>query len=427
MDEDRIKAARRELNSIWAEWGLEPESAVSDMQFKALPALVEWLAKGRHDPRRVIRAVQILLADPEKPGVCRRAAVKGLVEVLVDHWPNVGTGGGDLTLIQALLLATWPEGREGDFGLVPLLDSAWEVVQGREGQQDLIQSWRERVCAEDAAVHPRPEPWGSETPEVLSSVPNLSFDKEIRGILSSLKARADQNPAQNIQGLLNAKNLSDVLNAFFDNFNALDGYHEDFVSSLDELMDSSLQKMLDVYRSVAAQIDLLWWGQARYCHALRKPYRRIGDPGQILWWACREVAERARRLALEPSAAFLVETLDSLGQQVDERRPLGQWMVDLYQALVHAGEMAPEPCRRLSELVSHDALGLPVSWLRWHALKNVNPKMMLSEMTDAVALPLSAEIDRGQWAGWVLREILLDLRLEEMEGLEDEDREEDEE
>jgi hypothetical protein len=159
--------------------------------------------------------------------------------------------------------------------------------------------------------------------------------------------------------------------------------------------------------SMKGELDLLWWGQARYCESLRKPFRRIQPPEDVLWWAAREAADRAQGVDVEPAAAYLVETLHALGQDASERRSLLQWMEGLHASLNRAPQLVPALSEPLERYAREDALGLPVTWVRLQAAR----KESLEGAAEKVALDLKAEIDRGQWASWILRECLLDLHL----------------
>jgi hypothetical protein len=164
---------------------------------------------------------------------------------------------------------------------------------------------------------------------------------------------------------------------------------------------------------LARQQDILWWGQARYSHALRMPYRRIKDPDLRLWWMAWELAGFAKLdeqgTEIEPSASFLVEILRQSGEDVDEQRPLHEWIQRLMDA-VRSPKMVPAVSPPLAKLAAKDATGLPVTWARLQAAKPGSPANT-ADATEAVALDLSLTIDRGQWAAWLFREALLDIAI----------------
>lgn len=152
----------------------------------------------------------------------------------------------------------------------------------------------------------------------------------------------------------------------------------------------------------ARQTDLLWWGQARYCHLLRTPYRRLSDPDQILLAAAAEVTARAAALPSEPTAAFLVTTLAELGLDSQETHPLRTWLTRLQRALRDHPLLRPRLAPALAQEISRDALGLPALWAC------VAPERPSADAAATeVALPLDAPLDRGQWASWLLRELLV--------------------
>ena len=118
--------------------------------------------------------------------------------------------------------------------------------------------------------------------------------------------------------------------------------------------------------------------------------------------ADRRLTQRARNLQL------LRAVLHQLGHDLAEKRPLGAWMRELHPLLLTEAKVVPA-AKELAELVGEDALGLPVTWLRLH----VNETLDDTTMAEAMGLPLDTEVDRGQWAAWIFRELSLDLALAE--------------
>jgi hypothetical protein len=162
-------------------------------------------------------------------------------------------------------------------------------------------------------------------------------------------------------------------------------------------------------------LDLLWWGQSRYSQAARRPYRRIKDATERLWWMAWEASELALGLPADPAASFLVETLYQLeGTAVEKQeRPLKDWLGELISML----RSLPQTdtlimSETLEELATEDALGLPVTWARLEAM---NPKGKDSDFgeraREALALDVDAQLSRGDWAAWLFREALLDRYL----------------
>jgi hypothetical protein len=154
------------------------------------------------------------------------------------------------------------------------------------------------------------------------------------------------------------------------------------------------------------ELELLWWGQARYCHALAQPYRRLRTtPAAATWWAAWEVAERAVDLEYAPSAAYLVNTLEDIGIDVAEERPASAWIAELVEQLRPLRTTHPsvvQPTEPLHGLAKADALGLPVTWARLGGL---------GDATEQVALDMDQIVDRGEFASWILGELLLDRRM----------------
>ena len=156
----------------------------------------------------------------------------------------------------------------------------------------------------------------------------------------------------------------------------------------------------------SAEQKLLWWSQSRYCAPLRRPYRTLrADPIATVWWAAVEVAELGKPLEFAPLSAFLVNTLETLGLDVNEKKSASAWLASLAEVL----KAVPSELRThvtpkdpLKSLAEKDALGLPVTWLRLEKE---------GELSSAVALDLELEIDLGDLAEWLLGELLLDHRM----------------
>lgn len=155
------------------------------------------------------------------------------------------------------------------------------------------------------------------------------------------------------------------------------------------------------------ELELLWWGEARYCHTYREPFRRmLKDPTErtrALYAAIAEASTRAWRLDPEPSAAYLVAVLADFGFDIDSARPLSDWMREL---ATHPPK-DDAPTGALAALASDDPVGLPVTWARQH------PGFTLDDdrLSNALAMPVNEEIDLGTWATWILRERVLEARL----------------
>ncbi len=403
-DEEKLERATKNLREIWVSWGLEPGETGSAAQVNALPKVIAWLEDGTQSPERVVRAVQQLLCDPEKPGVHKRPCWTALTDTLATKWPSVGTRSLDVHFMQALLLAAWPVASP-EFPAVELLGPAWSLVRGRESQRKRLTEWLDAQTA--------PAPRGEEGARMeleyhKSSVPAVDTGlAAITNYLSALdSAMTAGHGPQNWRPQLMA-----ILNTLRDTTLSLKKIGDENKVVLEQntalIRDAIVATAQE--RAVAARNDLLWWGQARYSHALRKPYRRFDNAEDVTFWAPLEAAKLAHAAGadIEPSACYVVEVLRALDRDVNETRPLRDWMRSLLDTLRATGDKTAPPSTTLTTLASEDALGMPVTWVRLRAAE----KKDLEGAAEAIALPLDETLDRGQWAAWIFRESLLDLRL----------------
>lgn len=390
------------LSEIWATWGLSPDVALGEVQLRALRAVSDWLEQGKTDPEIAIRAVQILLADPERPGWNRRASWVALRKVLKEAWANAGTGPDHLFYAQALLLAAWPSGsQEGWLSLAQLMDSAWEVMKGRGRQSTELNTWRQGARRDWGPGTEREKPAAADGGlEQLADIRfSDSFDKWWAHLSENVGTQWYYNNF--------AKQLVGILGDHRSAFDQIASALKVLMSTVQRQRDDLGARVTESIEHSRCEVDLLWWGQARYCRARQKPYRRMSDPEDVLWCTAYEAAQLARSLDVEPAAAYLVETLHALDQNIFEKKSLLRWMEGLHAVLSTAANAVPTLSQGLQQIAKDDALGLPVTWARLRAAAN-EP---LAGAADAVALDLDAEIDRGQWASWLFREILLDLRI----------------
>ncbi|MBK7759368.1 MAG: hypothetical protein IPI35_23835 [Deltaproteobacteria bacterium] len=126
---------------------------------------------------------------------------------------------------------------------------------------------------------------------------------------------------------------------------------------------------------------------------------------KTVWWAAVEVAELGKPLEFAPLSAFLVNTLETLGLRVEDQRPASVWLsslAEVLRAVPHELREHVTPKEPLRSLAEKDALGLPVTWLRLGSA---------GELSSAVALNLERPIDLGDFAEWLLGELLLDHRM----------------
>jgi hypothetical protein len=413
-DAEKTPAAR--LNQIRREWGLDTvDEATAQAQNKALEPLQEWLKTGVDSPEVVVRSVQVLLANPETPGVEKRRSVSEVVEQVSTIWARAGVGSQGLLGLQAMLMAAWPyDETNGGFELVPMLDSAWSTRRGGERYQPLINEWRKAVCqpsetppqdlkATAAANVPVPALPALETLKAETQMLHL---RQHVGVQWTYNAFANQ-----LVGVLDAhnadlKNLSNYLTTLP---NTLGGITKS-INAVASQLKNQVNDALERHRSEA---QLLWWGQARYSRRLHNPYRRITNPDERLWWMAWEASELAVGLEVEPAASFLVESMLQLGDDVDHKLPLKQWLQSLMSVL-RRSEWRHGLANQLEELAKADCLGLPVTWARLQTENAEEPGALIENVArEALGMDLDAEIDRGEWASWVFREALLDWHLEE--------------
>lgn len=178
----------------------------------------------------------------------------------------------------------------------------------------------------------------------------------------------------------------------------------------------------------AQLLELIWWGQSGYCHRLEKPYRKLKDPSEILFYAAFEVSERAispsksnaektpsrkptptQILAIAPTAAYLARVLKDLGQNLDSQETLYGWLSRLHGILPERSGLKLGAA--LEAPLAEDPLGLPVNWVRW--LKwHGQPFPSLENAQERIGFALDGKIDMADFAELVLRETMLDRFLE---------------
>lgn len=416
------------LNVIRREWGLSAggDETTAQAQLRALEPLAKWLREGADSPKVVIRAVQLLLADPELSGVDQRPAIETVIHQVTDLWANAGVEAQGMLGLQAMLLAAWPyDLSSGGFALAPLFDSAWEVVRGRTRQQAQLNAWRQLL------LH---------SPGTENGLQDVEFDVPAAAVESKELPLLDPDP--NMQHLHKYKsqsgwgfgNFSEQLIGVLENHRAalaiLDARTNSTIAVISETITQLVNQIEPVLTTSLSQSraiqDFLWWGQSRYSQAARRPYRRIENTTERLWWMAWEASEFALDLPSDPAASFLVETLYQLeGKVDDQKRPLKDWLSELIPVLrrLHqTGQQAKTLAmsETLKELATEDALGMPVTWAR---LEAVNPKGQDSDIGERarkeLAIDVDAPLSRADWAAWLFREALLDRRLQDDEHEED--------
>lgn len=396
MQPDNDTATQR-LNDIWREWMLDHGQDVKKAQKSALEGLTELLTDG---DAGLVRGVQALLADPETPGVGKRPLFQPLWEALDDAWDGAGSGRDDVLQLQAMLLAAWPHGHDPAGKIVELTASPWEVMTGRERQTMAVQRWRQKVAELQGRDEEREQLRAQVFPTKQSSASVAAFSA-LANVVNANLPQIQQHASQ-----ANYAHVGNAIAQIFTHLGPVCGEHiPTFFQQLDSALQASLTEELYQARN---ERKLLWWGQARYCHTLRTPFRRVLDPQEQLWWAAWEAADRAAGVPVEPAAAYLQEMLHALGVRLEETQSLREW-IEQQHAFLHSAADAISPAGdALSRLVQEDALGFPVTWVRLHAGESM-PN--LNAVREAIALPLDAPVTHGQWAAWVFREILLDRFL----------------
>jgi hypothetical protein len=412
-DSDKTPAMR--LNAIRREWGLSAvDEATAQAQSKALEPLAKWLREGGDSPEVIIRSMQLLLADPELSGVDKRPAVETVIHQVSNLWANAGVESQGMFGLQAMLLAAWPyDLTSGGFALAPLFDSAWEVMHGRTRQRAQINAWRQLRPLQtengDSTSHVQLNP-----PDVAIGSPKLQFaesDPDLRFLV--------KHKDSNIYFSQFSDQLISLLSSYRQGLITVDAWADSIRTGVSTALADLANQTGNALNNLAGQspstLDLLWWGQSRYSQAARRPYRRIKDATERLWWMAWEASELALGLPADPAASFLVETLYQLeGTAVEKQeRPLKDWLGELISML----RSLPQTdtlimSETLEELATEDALGLPVTWARLEAM---NPKGKDSDFgeraREALALDVDAQLSRGDWAAWLFREALLDRYL----------------
>jgi hypothetical protein len=418
MATDAAQLAQR-FRDIRQEWDLRPGEVEAQAQNKALAPIHAWLRTGMNSPEVVIRAVQVLMADPERPAIHKRTAVKQVFNQIAQAWESAGLKEQDVLILKGMLLATWPlELSEGGFALAPLLDSVWMALGSRLGKEKQLGQWRRNLAttaveAPSPSSHSKSFDYKRLTPLGMVEVPNLDDRfNELEVTNNSRSAKLFRSQQQVLMSFANQLNATtQILNYFDNSFASLTAQTNNTTHSLNQLSEELSQP---------DQLNLLWWGQARYSNITRKPYRRISDATERLWWMAWESSELAIDLEVEPAACFLLETLYQLDKRVeDTKRPLKDWLAEFIAALrrihesgQHVKAMAMND--RLENLAEEDALGLPITWAR---LEAANPRPSEGSLEERIRTEVAIDpetlIDLGDWAAWIFRESLLDRRLGE--------------
>jgi hypothetical protein len=421
---DTAKLLAERFRNIRQDWDLRADVSTFQAQNKALAPLHAWLRRGEDDPEVVIRAVQVLMADPERPGIHKRLAVNHVFKQVSDAWENAGLDEQDVHILRGMILATWPyELTSGGLGLVPLLDSTWMAISSRLSRDKQFAEWRKHI------VSPGDQRHSSLTAHHkvsgTSSLGTPFADIEVSDYseklteLEGLRSNYMGNLPAHIAKLISEQR--DDIEALTDRLNEVSNALAQINSHFVTLSEQTNKTKVHV-PALSSQLDLLWWGQSRYSRATQLPYRRISDTTQRMWWMAWECSELATNLEVEPAASFLIETLYQLDAKADDpKRPLKSWVTEFIAALrlineneLHANAMGMSS--RLEKLAKEDPLGLPVTWARIKAAERKPSEESIEEqLREQLGVDPETQLDRGDWLSWMFRESLLDRHLQDGE------------
>jgi len=458
---------------IYRRWGITVSDSQAVKPSPALEELGQLLATD--DLATALRACQILVADPESPATRDRACFGELCDQFSpDAWNNAGAGDRAPWVLQGLLIAAWPDDGVAT-EVAALLADAWVGRGSIERQKEDLDQWRERVISTSLRNLREPKTAERPLQVMQDNVQNAfrqlspqatqgaSFNVFAPHLEVLLRAICDDMQGfgggayltVNVENHIShfgtragtekwtfnhyATQLIGVLDPVLKTYHDL-GYpflapemlhltqNKDNPWSINKvgvqllkILDSVICAIRDQERfarlttppeplSLRAEVDLLWWGQAGYCHRLRKPFRKVEEPARRLFSAV-EAADRSAQLSSEASAAYLVQTLPSLGLDISRQQTLGDWMETLLQTLSDTDHRGALPMdARFAQLVKEDPLGLPVSFVR-HLADNKNP-LVPEGARKRVGLDLDVTIDQGDWASWIYREFRLDRMFE---------------
>lgn len=414
MATDKEETPAVKLNKLRRKLGLLTlfDEATAQAQTRALEPLTLWLRNGTESPEVVIRAVQALLADPEEPSAHVRPAVDEIIRQVADSWASAGAEKAGILGLQLMLIAAWPDKlNEGQFALVPLFNSALSALQIRSRQSAQVAEWQRALTGDGVSA--------STPSDALIKEPDVVVTASFLGL---------PDPDSNMQYLEKHQDSNMDFSDFGAQLNGVLDSHRAALRVLDERTESLVTVLKSATSSVAdaverasnkmnAKQEFLWWGQSRYSHSERRPYRRIEDGPTRLWWMAWEASELALTLDVEPSASFFVEVLHQMGENVSEKRPLIAWLSDLFQSLqtLHEHDHHAERIAlggNLKKIATKDALGMPVTWARLEAASNRHRASTFEQRArHDIALDLDTVLDRGDWAVWLFREALLDRHL----------------
>lgn len=378
------------LNDIRDAVGLEASSH-DEPQRQGLPKVHDWLKKA--SARTVLEASQVLFVegDLELPAVHR--AAKPVRDLLTDEWGNLAKPAQRMLALKVLVLAAWDTKAmcTGPYRVLALAASPlWTPTRQLALRPYLEEALRELSVA---TITNPDDTWSTDAAK--AAPPKFDANSFPEALKAEISAPPLQPGAQEKLGATLSLHASTIasLRASIEAVRTV-------TLGLPPVIDAKLSKL-------ASSVDIIWWGQTRYCEYQRKPFRQLSSAASKRWWAALGLSERANANYVESAASFLVETLLSLGVAADETRTLGEWLEELHDTLKRDQRDLPRMRDQIVAHVTDCAVGLPVTWVRTHANDPFNSKLI----EEATTLDLSQPLHSWQWTSWLLRECMLEELL----------------
>lgn len=361
---DNFEAAKKRLHELIAEAGLDLGSDETQLEKleAALPHVDAWLRGGAKTPLQLVQAIQILMLDPQVPGVHQAAEVQAIAETVRQEWKRAGHS-DSLNGLQILLLAAWPDAQAGHkSGLPQLMRSGWSASPTSPSLRPQLDKLFHEVpeFRVPAKAQRQARPAGPKG----TSTDGLGFLKTNKAVLHTPQVQFGPHLVQHLE--LETERLNQL------------------IASMEVPKKGAAQP--------AGPTDVLWWGQSAYSRRLNKSYRRL-DLKTRLTAVATEASDFIAHVPFTPLAAYAGEVLNTLGDPWDERRPLTAWLGELAETREHLPALAALP----------SYTGLPVL-----ALANGTA---LDALGEATRLDLATEIDRADWITWVLGEVILGSKV----------------
>jgi hypothetical protein len=247
----------------------------------------------------------------------------------------------------------------------------------------------------------------------LPSAARIEAARNDRSALLEIPAPSG-NPVRNVGSIVNA--LQQWLVFLAGRVDAVGGYSIE----LDDRLGIALKTVAEDLNRISASQgnhlrtdELLWWGEARYCHTFQVPFRKL-PRARLQWVGCLEGAYRSREMDARPSASFVVATLERGGLDVSRTMSLGDWVRTSYDelrsdpeliGLLPAGELFDLALKR-----RHGCVGLPVV----HLLNRIRRSEIAPSDEDIRAVHVEPEqvVDLGDWITFIFMEFRLALSME---------------